>query len=64
MWGMGGWTGSDDDESLHALELVVELGGNFFDTALAYGNGHSEQLLGELLRRDNDRWSPLPPGEG
>ena len=51
MWGMGGWTGSDDDESLASLDRAVELGCNFFDTAFAYGDGHSEQLLGEALRR-------------
>jgi aryl-alcohol dehydrogenase-like predicted oxidoreductase len=51
MWGMGGWTGSDDAESLRALEHSVELGCNFFDTAHAYGDGHSERLLGETLRR-------------
>jgi aryl-alcohol dehydrogenase-like predicted oxidoreductase len=51
MWGMGGWTGSDDEESLRSLDLAVELGCNFFDTAWAYGNGHSEQLLGQTLRR-------------
>ena len=39
MWGMGGWTGSDDDESPRSLELAVELGCNFFDTAWAYGDG-------------------------
>jgi len=50
MWGMGGWTGSDDDESLHALERAIELGCNFFDTAWAYGAGHSETLLGQLVR--------------
>jgi len=50
MWGMGGWTGSDDDESLASLHHAVELGCNFFDTALVYGKGHSERLLGELLR--------------
>ncbi len=48
---MGGWTGSDDDESGAALDRAVELGCNFFDTALAYGNGHSERLLGALVRR-------------
>ena len=42
MWGMGGWTGSDDDESHRSLDLAVELGCNFFDTAFAYGDGHSE----------------------
>ena len=51
MWGMGGWTGSDDDESLRSLDLAVELGCNFFDTAWAYGEGHSERLLGRLVRR-------------
>jgi aryl-alcohol dehydrogenase-like predicted oxidoreductase len=51
MWGMGGWTGSDDVESAHALDRAVARGCNFFDTALAYGDGRSETLLGDLLRR-------------
>ena len=51
MWGMGGWSGSDDGESLAALDRAVELGCTFFDTAHAYGDGHSEKLLGETLRR-------------
>jgi len=51
MWGMGGWTGSDDQESLAALERAIHLGCNFFDTAWAYGNGHSERLLGKILKR-------------
>ena len=50
MWGMGGWTGSDDGESLTSLQRAVELGCNFFDTALVYGEGRSERLLGELVR--------------
>ena len=50
MWGMGGWTGSDDQESLRALERAIEVGCNFFDTAWAYGQGHSERLLGQILR--------------
>jgi aryl-alcohol dehydrogenase-like predicted oxidoreductase len=55
MWGMGGdWTGSDDSESLRSLDRAVELGCNFFDTAWAYGEGHSEKLLGELVRRHSD----------
>lgn len=55
MWGMGGWTGSDDEESMQALERSVALGCNFFDTAWAYGRGHSERLLGELVRRHPDK---------
>jgi len=50
MWGLAGWTGSDDAESLDALQRYVELGGNFFDTAWAYGEGRSEQILGKVLR--------------
>ena len=50
MWGMGGWTGSDDAESLDSLQHAVDLGCNFFDTAWAYGDGHSERLLGKILR--------------
>jgi len=51
MWGMAGWTGSDDEESRGSLDRAVELGCTFFDTAWAYGEGRSEQLLGELLKR-------------
>jgi aryl-alcohol dehydrogenase-like predicted oxidoreductase len=50
MWGMAGWTGSEDAESLAALQRAVDLGCNFFDTAWAYGDGHSEELLGKVLR--------------
>ena len=49
MWGMGGWTGSEDKESMDSLEASVAKGVNFFDTAQAYGDGHSEQLLGMLV---------------
>jgi aryl-alcohol dehydrogenase-like predicted oxidoreductase len=48
---MAGWTGSDDAESRAALDRAVALGCNFFDTAWAYGDGRSEQLLGALLER-------------
>jgi aryl-alcohol dehydrogenase-like predicted oxidoreductase len=55
MWGMGGWTGSDDDESIRSLHRALELGCNFFDTAWAYGQGHSEKLLGGLVRARPDK---------
>ncbi|MDT7827889.1 aldo/keto reductase [Pricia sp. S334] len=51
MWGMAGWTQSDDEQSAKSLDLAVENGVNFFDTAWGYGEGHSEKLLGELVRR-------------
>ena len=51
-WGIGGsmWIGADDEESLRALRRAIELGVNFLDTALVYGQGHSEQLVGQVVR--------------
>jgi aryl-alcohol dehydrogenase-like predicted oxidoreductase len=51
MWGMAGWTGSDDEESYASLDRAVALGCNFFDTAWAYGDGRSEKILGATLKR-------------
>jgi aryl-alcohol dehydrogenase-like predicted oxidoreductase len=52
-WGIGQsmWIGADDAESLRALDRAIDLGLNFIDTALAYGDGHSEQLVGETVRK-------------
>src|SRR2546422_7993785 len=55
MWGMGGWTGSDDEESLRSLQHAVDLGCNFFDTAWAYGEGRSEALFGQLVRANSQQ---------
>ena len=55
MWGMGGWSGSSDDESLRSLQRAADLGCNFFDTAFVYGNGRSESLLGRLVRANPDK---------
>lgn len=74
LWGMSGWSGSSDKESLAALQLAVDLGCNFFDTAWAYGEGNSDALLGEIMQRNsgkrlyaaskippaNDKWPALP----
>ena len=51
-WGIGGkqWLGGEDAESLRALKRSFDLGLNFIDTALAYGDGHSEQLVGQAVR--------------
>lgn len=68
MWGMGSWSGSDDAESLAALQRAVELGCNFFDTAWAYGAGHSEALLGQLIRANPGKQlytaTKIPPRNG
>ena len=55
MWGLAGWTGSDKAEVLQALERSVELGCNFFDTAWGYGEGVSEEILGELIKKYPDK---------
>lgn len=51
-WGIGGnqWQGGRDDESMRALKRSFELGVNLIDTALAYGDGHSEQLVGQAVK--------------
>jgi aryl-alcohol dehydrogenase-like predicted oxidoreductase len=56
-WGIGGkqWLGSGDDESQKALRRAIELGVNFIDTALAYGDGHSERLVGKAVRETQHR---------
>ena len=65
MWGMAGWTESDDAQSAKSLDLAVEKGVTFFDTAWGYGEGHSEELLGDLIRRHPARKlytaSKIPP---
>jgi aryl-alcohol dehydrogenase-like predicted oxidoreductase len=51
-WGIGGkqWKGGTDDEAVAALRRAFELGVNFIDTALAYGDGHSEELVGQVVK--------------
>ena len=65
-WGIGGdmWLGAQDEESLEALNRAVENGVSFVDTALAYGRGHSEQLVGKVVRERSERIvvsSKVPP---
>jgi aryl-alcohol dehydrogenase-like predicted oxidoreductase len=74
LWGMSGWSGSDDQQSLDSLQLAIDAGCNFFDTAWDYGKGKSDGLLGEIMARNpgkrlyaaskippaNDRWPALP----
>jgi aryl-alcohol dehydrogenase-like predicted oxidoreductase len=65
LWGMGGWSGSDDRESLKALQLSLDLGCTFFDSAWAYGAGKSDTLLGQLIKANPGRRiiaaSKVPP---
>jgi len=54
MWGLAGWTGSDDKQTLASLHRAVELGCNFFDTAWAYGDGKSEEILAKILSENKN----------
>jgi aryl-alcohol dehydrogenase-like predicted oxidoreductase len=65
-WGIGksAWLGADDAESLRALARAIDLGVNFIDTALAYGGGHSEELVGRAVRDGKETVyvaSKIPP---
>ena len=55
MWGLAGWSGSDDKETVASLHRAIELGCNFFDTAWAYGDGKSEQILAKILRESKNK---------
>jgi aryl-alcohol dehydrogenase-like predicted oxidoreductase len=65
LWGMSGWSGSDDRQSLDAMQVSVDLGCNFFDTAWAYGEGKSDALLGQILAKNPGKRlyaaSKIPP---
>jgi aryl-alcohol dehydrogenase-like predicted oxidoreductase len=68
LWGMSGWSGSEDQESLQAMQSAIELGCNFFDTAWAYGEGKSDGLLGQIISRNKGKRlfaaSKVPPLNG
>jgi aryl-alcohol dehydrogenase-like predicted oxidoreductase len=68
-WGIGGskWLGAEDEESLRALHTAIDRGVNFIDTALGYGQGHSEQLVGRVVRERSERVyvaTKIPPKNG
>lgn len=56
-WGIGKqmWIGAEDKESLRALHQAVDAGVNFIDTALAYGDGYSEKLVGRFIKERKER---------
>lgn len=72
-WAIGGnmWGPQDDNDSIAALHKAIDLGVNFIDTAAAYGNGHSEKIIGKVLKERKERiyiatkipplmWPPSP----
>ena len=64
-WGIGGdWGSKDDAEARRALQRAIDLGVTFFDTAMVYGDGHSEQLIGQVIKGQRDKLvvaSKIPP---
>jgi len=50
----GSYGGADDDESAATLRRAFDLGVTFFDTANAYGLGHNERLVGQVLAEHRD----------
>jgi aryl-alcohol dehydrogenase-like predicted oxidoreductase len=61
------WLGAEDERSLEALNRAVDLGLNFIDTALAYGGGHSESLVGKVVAERDERIyvaTKIPPKNG
>ena len=70
-WGIGKamWVGADDSESLRSLHAARDAGVKFFDTALVYGDGHSEQLIaraGQIGKTMAEfaAWRPAAPERG
>jgi aryl-alcohol dehydrogenase-like predicted oxidoreductase len=67
-WGIGGgWGFQDDQEAIRALKRALDLGVTLFDTALGYGDGHSEELIGQAMAKVRDRVviaTKIPPKTG
>ena len=56
-WAIGGWMwgGSDDERSIRTICAALESGITVIDTAPAYGQGRSEELVGKAMRRWGQR---------
>ncbi len=55
-WAIGGdaWGPVEDADSISAMQRALELGINFIDTADVYGDGHSEELVAQVIRGRRD----------
>jgi aryl-alcohol dehydrogenase-like predicted oxidoreductase len=60
-WAIGGgeweysWGPQDDKEAIAAMVRGLEVGINWIDTAAVYGLGHSEELVGKLLKEVREK---------
>lgn len=66
-WGIGGgqdWVVASDEESIRSIKLAMDYGVTFFDSAMGYGAGHSEMLIGKCVKGQQDKYvvtSKIPP---
>lgn len=67
-WGLGGdfWRGVEPRDAQRALHVALDSGVTMIDTALVYGDGNSERLVGEVIRDQRARdWAvvatKIPP---
>jgi aryl-alcohol dehydrogenase-like predicted oxidoreductase len=67
-WALGGgWGAQPEEESLAALHQAIDLGVNFIDTAAGYGDGHSERIIGQVLKQRSEKIfvaTKTPPAAG
>jgi len=68
-WAIGGdmWGPQNDKESIYALHKAIDLGVNFIDTAQGYGSGHSEEIIGKVLKERKEELivaTKVPPVPG
>ena len=55
-WAIGGsWGKQKDNDSVDALHKAIDLGVNFIDTAAGYGEGHSEKIIGNVLKERKEK---------
>src|SRR5437660_11615074 len=60
-WAIGGWMwgGTDDEVSIRTIHAALDQGINLIDTAPIYGQGRSEEIVGEALRQHGRRGSVI-----
>lgn len=67
-WAIGShWGAQNISDSVEALHKSIDLGLNFIDTALGYGNGKSEQIISEVLKERKEEVTvatKIPPSDG
>ena len=63
-WNFGDWDSTEDNNSAKIVCTAVDMGINFFDVAPVYGWGHSEKVLGKVLKENGLRNKVLIASKG